>query len=352
MIVYTNACVFGPIYVGDGAIVKAARIVTKDVEPGARFSWRLSVPLVSIIIPVYKVEDVLQRCVDSVLSQSVADIEVILVDDGSPDGCPRMCDRYAETDKRVRVVHKENGGLSDARNHGLDIATGDYVMFVDSDDYIEQDSCRGVPSKAMGETGADIGVLGDWRVSSGKDKPDHYLSLVEGRTYSTKDFILRALRRRRVVSLRLLHVLQTLAISKSTGSGSRSVFLHEDMEMQPRVFFAAKGIACIKYKFYNYIKRQGSIMKSSNGGRRAASMREILSRWKVQFDGVSDSELQAVLYGYLSKCFLHTCRELHLRNGLDVPGVDKRFLIKTGANLKEKAKACIYAASPHLYSRL
>ncbi len=203
----------------------------------------------------------------------------------------------------------------------------------------------------MGETGADIGVLGDWRVSSGKDKPDHYLSLVEGRTYSTKDFILRALGAGEWYPCACFMFCKR-SLFEEHGLRFAVGLLHEDMEMQPRVFFAAKGIACIKYKFYNYIKRQGSIMKSSNGGRRAASMREILSRWKVQFDGVSDSELQAVLYGYLSKCFLHTCRELHLRNGLDVPGVDKRFLIKTGANLKEKAKACIYAASPHLYSRL
>lgn len=306
-------------------------------------------PLVSIIIPVYKVEDVLRRCVDSVLGQSIADIEVILVDDGSPDGCPHMCDRYAEADKRVRVVHKENGGLSDARNRGLDIATGDYVMFVDSDDYIEQDSCERF-LEAMKETGVDI-VLGDWRVSPGKDKPDHYSSLVEGKAYATKDFILRVLDAGEWYPCACFMFCKRSLIEEC-GLRFAVGLLHEDMEMQPRIFLAAESIACIKYKFYNYIKRPGSIMKSSNGDRRASSMREILSRWKVQFDGVGDGELRAALYGYLSKCLLHTCRELHLRNGLDVPGVDKRFLVKTGANLKEKAKACIYAASPHLYSKL
>lgn len=306
-------------------------------------------PLVSIIIPVYKVEDVLQRCVDSVLSQSITDIEVILVDDGSPDGCPRMCDRYAEVDKRVHIVHKENGGLSDARNHGLDIATGDYVMFVDSDDYIEWDSCERF-LEVMEETGVDI-VLGDWRVSPGKDKPDHYSSLVEGKAYATKDFILRALGAGEWYPCSCFMFCKR-SLFEEHGLRFAVGLLHEDMEMQPRVFLAAKRIACVKYKFYNYIKRPGSIMKSSNGDRRASSMREILSRWKIQFDGLSDGELQAALYGYLSKCLLHTCRELHLRNGLDVPGVDKRFLIKTGVNLKEKAKACIYAVSPHLYSRL
>lgn len=89
----------------------------------------------SIIIPVYKVEQYLDECVRSVLCQTYPDFEVILVDDGSPDNCPAMCDGYAAEDSRVKVIHKTNGGLSDARNAGLKIATGDYVAFLDSDDY-------------------------------------------------------------------------------------------------------------------------------------------------------------------------------------------------------------------------
>lgn len=90
---------------------------------------------ISFIIPIYKVEAYLNQCVDSILDQTYRDIEVILVDDGSPDRCPVMCDAYAEQDSRVSVIHKVNGGLSDARNTGLKAATGDYVIFVDSDDF-------------------------------------------------------------------------------------------------------------------------------------------------------------------------------------------------------------------------
>lgn len=94
-------------------------------------------PLISVIVPVYKVEKYLQKCIDSILNQTYENLEIILVDDGSPDNCPRICDEYARRDGRVRVIHKQNGGLSDARNAGLKVFCGEYLMFVDSDDWIE-----------------------------------------------------------------------------------------------------------------------------------------------------------------------------------------------------------------------
>lgn len=98
---------------------------------------------ISFIIPVYKVEKYISQCVDSIAKQTYSDIEVILVDDGSPDKCPALCDEFARRDERVRVLHKDNGGLSDARNAGLKLATGDYVVFVDGDDFwIKNDSLQ------------------------------------------------------------------------------------------------------------------------------------------------------------------------------------------------------------------
>lgn len=94
--------------------------------------------MVSIIVPVYKVEKYLNRCVKSLLQQTLTDIEIILVDDGSPDRCPAMCDKWTLKDKRIKVAHKENGGLSSARNVGLTVAQGEYVGFVDSDDDVEK----------------------------------------------------------------------------------------------------------------------------------------------------------------------------------------------------------------------
>ena len=96
-------------------------------------------PLVSVIIPVFNVVPFLREALDSVISQTYVDLEIILIDDGSTDSCPSMCDSYAEEDSRVHVIHKENSCLSDARNRGIMKATGEYIVFVDSDDYVDDD---------------------------------------------------------------------------------------------------------------------------------------------------------------------------------------------------------------------
>lgn len=111
----------------------------------------------SVIIPIYNVENTLDRCLKSVLNQSVVGMEVILVDDGSPDNCPVMCDKWARKDKRIRVIHKQNGGLSDARNAGIEIAKGEYITFVDSDDWVLPDTYK--PLMAWLKEHADVDIL-------------------------------------------------------------------------------------------------------------------------------------------------------------------------------------------------
>lgn len=114
---------------------------------------------ISIIVPVYKVEPYLGKCIESILAQTFIDFELILVDDGSPDGCGRICDKYAKADARIAVIHKQNGGLSSARNAGLDIANGEYIGFVDSDDYIEPDMYEYLYNKLV-EYDVDISCCG------------------------------------------------------------------------------------------------------------------------------------------------------------------------------------------------
>ncbi len=126
--------------------------------------------LISVIIPVYKVEAYLERCVDSVLAQTYENLEIILVDDGSPDGCPALCDKYAAADSRVRVIHQKNAGLSGARNAGIDAARGSYLSFIDSDDYVATDFIESL-YKACVCTGSQLSLC-RWMYVHGEELPE------------------------------------------------------------------------------------------------------------------------------------------------------------------------------------
>ena len=135
-------------------------------------------PAVSVIVPVYNVAPYLRRCVDSLLCQTLRDIEIILIDDGSTDGSGQLCDEYAAWDARIRTVHRENAGLSEARNAGIDLARADYFMFVDSDDWVEPDYCR-IPWDIARSQQADLVMFQFRNLRNGKERKRRY-SIAEG----------------------------------------------------------------------------------------------------------------------------------------------------------------------------
>ena len=115
--------------------------------------------LISIIVAIYNVDQYLEQCIDSIINQSYKNLEIILVNDGSTDNSKNICDYYSEIDKRIKVVHKKNGGVSSARNTGIDIATGDYIAFVDSDDYLELNMYETMINN-LEQNQCDMGVCG------------------------------------------------------------------------------------------------------------------------------------------------------------------------------------------------
>lgn len=127
-------------------------------------------PLVSVVIPVYKAESYLARCVGSIQGQTYKNIEIILVEDGSPDNCASICDSFAQNDNRVVVIHKQNEGVSKARNIGIDISNGKYLMFVDSDDWVDKETCENAV-RAAEEHRADVVLWSYWREYSKKSLP-------------------------------------------------------------------------------------------------------------------------------------------------------------------------------------
>lgn len=143
-------------------------------------------PFVSIIVPVYKVpEQYLRKCIESTMTQTLKKIEILLVDDGSPDQCGEICDEYAEKDKRIRVLHKKNGGLSSARNYGCKAAQGKWIMFVDGDDWIEPDMCQTMYSAGEEKQVQLVmcGIMKDY----GKSATEYKFYLDDGKVYKGQE---------------------------------------------------------------------------------------------------------------------------------------------------------------------
>lgn len=219
--------------------------------------------LISVIVPVYKVEEYLHRCVNSILNQTYRELELILVDDGSPDGCPGMCDAYEVTDNRVRVVHKANGGLSDARNAGLSIAQGEYIAFVDSDDWVEPDYLETMMN-ALQHSGSDICECG---VQKAYDYPAPEDREIQG-TMTVYDTVeaLRLLILDRDLKQHVWNKLYNRAclcnIPFAVGK------INEDEFWMYQVFGNAKRVVKVDRVLYHYFQRSGSIMGSGYSLRR------------------------------------------------------------------------------------
>lgn len=214
-------------------------------------------PEISIIVPIYKVEKYLHECVDSIINQSFTDIEVILVDDGSPDNCGRICDEYSKKDYRIQVIHQTNGGLSNARNTGIKHAKGQYIAFVDSDDFIDTEYCERLYN-ILKDTEYDFSVCNVQRFHDG-----NYISpLNESETLSVYNNI----------------EFLSMQVNKKSEFGvwnklyKRSIFekiAFADGKINEDVIFSAdlaaylsNGVICTNQKLYFYRQREGSIVSN------------------------------------------------------------------------------------------
>lgn len=217
-------------------------------------------PLITVIIPVYNVERYLRRCVDSVTSQTYYNLEIILVDDGSPDGSGIICDSYAASDTRVRVIHKPNGGLSSARNAGLEIMTGNYVMFVDSDDYIAPDCVAFLFDMAL-RFSAPVSI-GNYRVTTDSScdfsKGGEHLELISGRKAVERQFGKDSVQ---YVSAWAKLYEKNLFRDIRFPEGH----LHEDEGTTYRLLYASERVAVSDRVVYAYYRNPESITRRPKG---------------------------------------------------------------------------------------
>ena len=234
---------------------------------------------ITVIVPVYKVESYIDRCVESILSQSFQDFDLVLVDDGSPDSCPQICDSYAEKDSRITVIHKQNGGLSDARNAGIDWAMAHsdsrWLAFVDSDDYIHPDYLKTLYETAEKEK-ADLVICDFIRVNEQDENVEKKHSPLDLVT-EDKSRLFRIL----YSNWRVIPAWNKL-YHKHIFDDLRFAFgkIHEDDFAIHHVLWNCRKAAIIPAGLYYYLQRENSIMKTETPKSRLDSLEALVERYE------------------------------------------------------------------------
>jgi len=306
--------------------------------------------LISVIIPVYKVEKYIHECINSVLNQTYQNLEIILVDDGSPDNCPGICDEYAAKDKRVKVIHKLNGGLSDARNAGLREATGEYILFLDSDDYwIGTDSI----SKTDNFIGQyeQVDIIYFDRITFFENNPDIKL---EPKTFDLEK--INGKSKAEVLSYfigegRFIVSACNKLIRKSIITENDIFFekglLSEDVDWNFKLTICSDHLFAINIPFYGYRKREGSIT-TTFGVKNAKDLLYIINKWAAYIpEKVSDSQQKKLFLGYCGYLYgilmgyVKTLKRKD-RNEIEKKMLALRYLLQYNVNYKTNKVLKLY----------
>ena len=260
----------------------------------------MSHPYFSIIIPVYNVEDYLLKCLESVLVQSFQHFEIILVDDGSPDHSGKICDEFSEKDLRITVIHQSNGGLSDARNAGFAAAMGEYIIFLDSDDYWDDPAALGQLHQSLTETPSDILLFNCKDFDCIQNQMFKNRSDYDLRVFSeSKDDILRYL----VQSNLFPGAAWILSVKKSLLKQNNIEFVKghkaEDVDWLLRVFYHAEKINAINADFYVYLKNRNGSITSNVDDKGVNGIFYAIEQWKTRFIKSGNPMISVLQYQYL-----------------------------------------------------
>src|SRR5690554_4115051 len=260
-------------------------------------------PLLSVIVPVYNVEEYLSRCIDSILNQTFKDFELILVDDGSPDKCPKICDDYSKKDNRIKVIHKKNGGLSDARNAGIKLAKGKYISFIDSDDFIINTAYEILVSKAE-EKSLDI-ITGN---AIAYFSEDNKLLKMKKRSFPNKimngiEFLKRSYKERTMAHCSVLSIYRSKLINKNNLFFKKGI-LHEDNLWTPQVFLKAKRVMYYDIDFYMHFQREGSITKMKDKTKNGIDLVNICYEPEEIYKTIQEEDIRDILNDVLVSTYL------------------------------------------------
>lgn len=320
-------------------------------------------PKVSIIIPVYKVEKYIRRCLNAVINQTLKEIEIIVVNDGSPDNCGRICDEYAAADRRVKVIHKNNAGVSSARNSGLSIATGEYIGFVDSDDYISETMFEDMYLQAILSC-AEISMCHYALIDGSKDELSHKRSYAEGEIFkvSPKEaFELIADFGRPIQVTVWNKIYKRELIDGMTFDTNKR--MAEDLEFLMKAVIKSKNIVYIPYALYAYYEqREGATTFHGNHNIQWYLEQNDNITYIMNEVAESSDEMRRLAIGY--KC---VNGDLSIANALVRSGninkkvieIVRRDLMKNVSaalsselHILKKVQIVVFIISPCLYAKL
>lgn len=301
-------------------------------------------PTITVIVPIYKVEKYLHKCIDSIINQTYSELEIILVDDGSPDNCPEICDDYANKDSRIKVIHKANGGLSDARNAGIDNASGEYLMFVDSDDYIEPQMVE-ILYKALLDNDATISICNYKYVTDNSD------FAVDNDNLPIKDGVITGRELLSDIFFGEKSWYWVVAVCKLY---RKELFdnirfpvnkIHEDEFVFHKIILQCQKIACVALPMYNYLQRQGSIMHQRMSLKTLDCAEALFLRAGdlSGIKGFGDAALKFLCFGIDKYCTCYFSADFKTMPQFRVRNRELQKLYRTAANgvLKSKAKFTI-----------
>lgn len=253
----------------------------------------------SVIVPIYKVEKYLSECIESILNQKYEDYELILVDDGSPDRCPEICDSFAKSNQKVKVIHKKNGGLSSARNEGLKIADGEYVVYLDSDDFFIDNQClQRIADKTC--SGPDIIM---YKTASCNEDGDNLVYPAMVMDYSSRDCSMADMLNKTIGGEEFQASAWSKSIKRTLLVDNQIAFteglLGEDIDWYLDVIRHAKSFEMVNEYIYVYRSRPGSITKTTKI-KNLTDLLWILEKWTKK---MGNSETDRALMGYLGKTY-------------------------------------------------
>ena len=286
-------------------------------------------PLLSVIVPIFRVEKYLNRCVDSIINQTYKELDIILVDDGSPDGCPELCDLWATKDERIRVIHKKNAGLGFARNSGLEIAKGEFVAFIDSDDYIDLNMYENLMLKAEALQ-ADIVYCG------------HHFELPDGSFYDVLDFeeetvfekdsllelslLYFSNTKRNPLTMSVWHSVYRKEVIKTMFFSEREV-VSEDLHFQMSAILNANRVVYLPKAYYYYCYNNASLSHTFIFEKFYRFI--VLSNYL--FDLFKKYERQDIAYHYLFYTTLEMLRQIISNPQIDA-NIKKNYISQIASN--------------------